>query len=181
MLPAMAELAQYGDTVLIESLSKDSPATKLSRISFVQGSEAQKYDEAWLQDLIMRYPGLLPVAQLEPVFEDMVPVCRELALKAGYVDNVFVTPNGDIAIVECKLWRNPEARRKVIAQIVDYASELSTLSYQAFESAVLQAQLNRQATSEKRTLFNLVAGSNVKDEAAFHDAVTRTLRRGKFC
>ncbi len=102
-LPVMADLAHYGDTVLIGSLSKDSPATKLQRISFVQGSEGQNYDELWLQDLIMKHPGLLPVAQMEPVFEDMVPVCRELPLKAGYVDNVFVTPNGDIAIVECKL------------------------------------------------------------------------------
>jgi len=176
----MADLTHYGDTILIGSLSKNSPATKLSRISFMQGSEGQKYDEIWLQDLIMRYPGLLPVAQMEPVFEDMVPVCRELPLKAGYVDNVFVTPNGDIAIVECKLWRNPEARRKVIAQIVDYASELSTLSYQAFESAVLRAQLTRQSTSvEKRTLFHMVSAGEERDEAAFHDAVTRTLRRGR--
>ncbi len=179
-LHVMADLAHYGDTILIASLLKDSPATKLQRISFVQGSERQKYDEIWLQDLVMRHPGLLPVAQVEPVFDDMVPVCRELPLKAGYVDNVFVTPNGDIAIVECKLWRNPEARRKVIAQIVDYASELSTLSYEAFESAVLRAQLTRQATSEeKRTLFHMVSAGEERDEAAFHDAVTRTLRRGR--
>lgn len=76
--------------------------------------------------------------------------------------------------------RNPEARRTVLAQIVDYASELSTLSYQAFESAVLRAQLTRQATSmEKRTLFHMVSADEEIDEAAFHDAVTRTLRRGR--
>ena len=176
----MSELALYGDTVLIESLSKDSPATKLSRISFLSGEEGKKYDEAFLQDLIMDHPGLLPIAQIEPVFEDMVPVCQELPLKSGFVDNVFVTPNGDIAIVECKLWRNPEARRKVIAQIVDYASELSTLNYQAFESAVLKAEITpRIAYPEKRTLFQMVSGAESMNEAAFHDAITRTLRRGK--
>lgn len=174
----MAELAQYGDTVLLSSLSKDAPTTKLSRISFVNGRKGQKYDEAWLQDLIMKHPGLLPVAQIEPEFQDMVPVCRELPLGGRYVDNVFVTPDGHIAIVECKLWRNPEARREVIGQVVDYASELSTLDYQAFESAVLHAQRLPQSDSTQ-TLFRMVCAEGTRDEAQFHELVSRTLRRGR--
>jgi hypothetical protein len=31
--------------------------------------------------------------------------------------------------VECNLWRNPDAVREVIAQILDYAAELASLSY----------------------------------------------------
>jgi hypothetical protein len=42
----------------------------------------------------------------------------------------MITPNGDIAIIETKLWRNPDARRKVIAQILDYANELSKWTYE---------------------------------------------------
>ncbi len=33
-------------------------------------------------------------------------------------------------LVEAKLWRNPEARRKVIGQILDYAKELSRWNYE---------------------------------------------------
>ena len=83
--------------------------------------------KAWLQRLIMRHPSLLPVDQIEPAFNTLVPVCIELPMQSGYLDNLLVTPTGDLALVECKLWRNPEARREVVAQIIDYAKEMSCL------------------------------------------------------
>jgi hypothetical protein len=39
-------------------------------------------------------------------------------------------------VVETKLWRNPEAHRSVVAQIIDYAKDLSKMSFEDFcESA----------------------------------------------
>ena len=69
----------------------------------------------------MRHPSLLPVDQIEPAFNTVVPICIELPMKSGFLDNLLVTPAGDLALVECKLWRNPEARREVVAQIIHYA------------------------------------------------------------
>jgi len=40
----------------------------------------------------------------------MVPICVELPIGSKYLDNLLVTPRGDLALIECKLWRNPEAR-----------------------------------------------------------------------
>jgi len=37
------------------------------------------------------------------------------------IDNLFLTPTGDIILVETKLWSNAEARREVAAQALDYA------------------------------------------------------------
>ncbi|RIL08226.1 MAG: hypothetical protein DCC71_00310 [Proteobacteria bacterium] len=40
----------------------------------------------------------------------------ELELAGRFADNLLVNPDGNLTLVECKLWRNPEARRSVIAQ-----------------------------------------------------------------
>lgn len=52
---------------------------------------------------------------------------------------LYVTPTGRLAVVEAKLWRNPEARRKVIAQILDYAKELSRWSYETIDARIRDA------------------------------------------
>ena len=40
-----------------------------------------------------------------------------------------MSAQGRLSIVECKLWRNPEARRAVVTQVLDYAEEIRTWSY----------------------------------------------------
>jgi hypothetical protein len=62
-----------------------------------------------------------------------------LATSNGYIDNLLMTPSGDIAIVETKLFRNPQARRAVLAQVLDYATALFGMDYAGFEKAVLTA------------------------------------------
>jgi hypothetical protein len=60
----------------------------------------------------------------------------ELPTPAGYADNLYITETGNLALAECKLWRNPEARREVITQIIDYAHTLANWSYDELERAV---------------------------------------------
>ena len=55
-----------------------------------------------------------PAADIDPIFVGAVAVCREMQLGNGRVDNFLVTPSGLPVLVECKLWRNPEARREVV-------------------------------------------------------------------
>ena len=43
---------------------------------------------------------------------------------------------GYITLVETKLWRNPDARRSVVAQIIDYAKELADWTYEKFVEAI---------------------------------------------
>jgi hypothetical protein len=42
----------------------------------------------------------------------------------GSIDNLFLTPTGDIILVETKLWSNAKARREVVAQALDYIRNL---------------------------------------------------------
>lgn len=80
-------------------------------------------------------------------------------------------------LVECKLWRSPEARRKVVAQILDYARALKKWTF---------SDLQREAArARKEQNFDLAAhvcdagGIPNFDKAAFIDNVTRNLQKGR--
>jgi len=109
----------------------------LERVPLTGASGTSAYDEDWLQDLLYNHPESLPVAELNPSFVGLIPICRELLTPAGPIDVLYATREGRIAVLEAKLWRNPEARRKVIGQILDYAKELSNWTYETLDAAVL--------------------------------------------
>lgn len=132
--------------------------------------------EAAIQELVHRFPTCLPIAEIDPLFVNAVPICRELTTPAGAIDNLLVTPSGLPVLVECKLWRNPEGRREVIGQILDYAKELAL-----WTSSDLQREAAKRLGKGGNVLLDLVraAGHDV-DEIDFNDALTMNLRRGRF-
>src|SRR5690242_627905 len=85
--------------------------------------------EDFLQQQLHKSPSILPVEEIDDSFAPLVSLGREIAS----VDNLFISPNGRITIVETKLFRSPEATRQVLAQILDYAKRLSSLTYDQFE------------------------------------------------
>ena len=101
----------------------------------------------------------------------------ELPLHVGSVDNLFITPEGHLVVVEVKLWGNPEARRKVVAQTLEYATALFKLSYDELEAAVRKADFNGAERPER--LYNLVDGADAPSESVFADQVSRNLREGR--
>jgi len=149
----------------------------LERVPLTGASGTSAYDEDWLQDLLYNHPESLPVAELNPSFVGLIPICRELLTPAGPIDVLYATREGRIAVLEAKLWRNPEARRKVIGQILDYAKELSHWTYETLDAAVLAAR--RRGQGAARSLFEVVCERHAElDEAQFIDSVSRNLRRG---
>src|SRR6476661_2360656 len=108
-----------------------------------------KVDEAFIQELVHAHPNALPIAEIDPIFARAIPVCRELNTPAGAIDNFLITPSGLPVLVECKLWRNPEGRREVVGQILDYAKELSRWS-----SSDLQREVNHRLKREGNPLLD---------------------------
>jgi hypothetical protein len=132
--------------------------------------------EAQVQELVHNYPGSLPIEEIDPLFKGPVAICRELATPAGSIDNFLVTPSGLPVLVECKLWRNPEGRREVVGQIIDYAKELSR-----WTSSDLQREVSRRLAVPGNAMLDLVrAVDPAVDEIAFNDALSLNLRRGRF-
>jgi hypothetical protein len=178
----MSIQTQFGHTLFLDGFDAGSAAKKLTRLHFVRtASKTALYDEKWLQRLIISQPSLLPVDQIEPAFNTLVPICIELPVKSGFLDNLLVTPAGDLALVECKLWRNPEAQREVIAQIIDYATEISTWTYKTLQDAIRRTRpLDGSDENTTRSLYGLVSANGEIEEASFHDAISRNLKRGRF-
>lgn len=142
------------------------------------GGGETRLSEAWLQELLFNHPEALPMHELEPGFADLVAVCRELPTAHGPVDNLFMTVEGDIVIVEAKLWRNPQARREVISQALDYASCLFEMSYESFEAAALRGSYG--GLPKPASLYGLFGDRpDALAEEAFIDAVSNNLARGR--
>ena len=150
-------------------------AVALSPLGSMAGDGA--VSEADIQALVHAHPGALPIAEIDPMFVGAVPICRELNTSAGPIDNFLVTPTGLPVLVECKLWRNPEGRREVVGQILDYAKELSRWS-----SSDLQREVSiRLKQRDGNPLLERVRASYPEvDEIEFNDALTLNLRRGRF-
>ena len=115
-------------------IGSNSSGERLKPIDPVQAA----YQEKWLQELIHRHPDILPVAEIEPVFYPLVPIGREVPVTAGYIDNLFISAQGYPVIVETKLWRNPEARRNVLAQLIDYAASISDWTYEKLDQVAVE-------------------------------------------
>lgn len=88
----------------------------------IEQEEYGKEDE--LQRLIFEHPELIGEEGSE-----LVSIAREVNTSAGRIDVLTMTTNGTVTLVEVKLGRNGQSRREVLAQILDYISELSNYSY----------------------------------------------------
>lgn len=130
---------------------------------------AKDFSEEWIQKIIHNYPSILPIKDIEPSFNPLISIGTEVSTSAGYLDNLFVSPDGYITIVETKLWRNPEARREVVGQIIDYAKELSKWNFKELDKATNILEKVRKASE-------LVEW----EEQFFIDNVSKNLKRGRF-
>jgi len=154
-------------------INKNSQSFELERISLSAGGPDQ-FSENWLQDVLFANPKCLPVKEIDPHIGELIPICTEIETGAGPADILFVTPTGQVVLVETKLWRNPEARRTVVAQILDYAKQLTTWTYEDLvrESAV--------ATKQGQDYLLSCLKKHHVEEGAFVDGVNRSLKTGDF-
>jgi hypothetical protein len=173
------EKRQHATPIYIDRLEKGGVAHALRRVGLTTTTTDDiKYEESKLQTLLFDFPNTLPVTEIDPGFGPLAAVCIELPTPSGYIDNLFVTEAGDLAIAECKLWRNPQARRQVVAQIIDYAHNLTSWSYDDLDTAIRRAQLPSGGKVD-RSLFDHVVQVTSLDEPQFIDAVSRNLRLGR--
>ena len=161
----------YGDFMLFEE------AGKLEKGERVYLGDAKGKNESWLRDTLFENPEIIPVDDIDSTFGPLVPLCKELRTEAGQIDAVFINERGRLTIVECKLWKNPQARREVVAQTLHYVSAISSWSY-----ADLQRQVSAAVGRQGNIPFELVrkhAGVTLR-EPEFVDAVSRSLQEGRF-
>jgi hypothetical protein len=92
------------------------------------GKNAKKLARAAIQqeDYLQRYiydnPDCLPLEELKENLRLLV-LAREFSTASGPIDALGVDGDGDIYILETKLYKNPD-KRVVLAQVLDYGASL---------------------------------------------------------
>lgn len=164
---------RIGDGVPVAFVTGSDQPVELNRVS----PSDPKLAEDGIQRLIFDHPAVLPIQELDDSFSPAIPVGREVRTDVGPIDALFISPSGGITIAEAKLWRNPQARREVVGQIIDYATALSSWSYEQLDQTCER--------SSGKPLWQLVSSrydgeEQLESEAGFVDAVSRNLRQGRF-
>ncbi len=160
----------FGDVFLLE---RDGSPRRAERLAF--GATAGR-NEAWLRDTLFAHPDLLPIRDIDPSFGPLIPLCTELRTISGPLDIAFINASGRLTFVECKLWRNPEARRKVVAQALDYARSISRWTYSDLQRSVA-AVSGRSGNAP----FEIALERHPElIENRFVDDTARALRAGRF-
>jgi hypothetical protein len=134
--------------------------------------------ERKLQKLLFSQPSLIPLDEIEPGFGKLFSLAMEVSTSRGSIDLLYVSESGNLVLVETKLWRNPEAGRTVVGQILDYASDLSRWSY---------AQLNQKINNALReTLADPLLAARQRgidgpfDASDFRNKVSRNIENSRF-
>jgi hypothetical protein len=76
-----------------------------------------------IQTLLQKYPKVIPGKQIDP--EDppkFALLRREMPVGGWSLDHLYVDQRGVLTLVETKLIQNPESRRDVVGQIIEYAA-----------------------------------------------------------
>ena len=165
----------YGDLIRVDVNTRGASEI-LNHVPLGSDATSGGIDEATLQDLLFTFPETLPIAAIDPSYAGAVPVCKELRLPAGKADALYANQLGRLTLSEFKLWRNPQARREVIGQILDYAKDLASWGYED-----LQRQISLATGKSGNVLYESVRERHPEvEEAEFVDNVMRHLRRGEF-
>jgi hypothetical protein len=161
----------YGNLLLLDESGEPETGER------IYVGDIKRRDEAWLRDILFDHPEIIPAGDVDSAFGPLIPLCKEMRTDAGPIDAVFIDERGRLTLIECKLWKNPQARREVVAQTLDYVSALVGWTY-----ADLQRQVAAAVGRCGNVPFEVArdgAGGRLREQE-FVDAVSRSLREGRF-
>lgn len=101
---------------------------KMTIIISKDGKNAQKIDkipiikENYLQKYLYNNPEVIPLYDYKEDIRILV-VSREFSTKSGPIDAIGIDSDGEIYLIETKLYKNPD-KRQVVAQVLDYGASL---------------------------------------------------------
>jgi hypothetical protein len=75
----------------------DGKPSVLRRVSFQGIQPVSGFDERWFQELLYKYPALLPASEIEPPFDALEPIAMELPVAGKFLDILFINLQGCIA------------------------------------------------------------------------------------
>jgi hypothetical protein len=146
---------------------------KHEKWQMVQSAPYGAEDE--LQRLLAEEPSLISINEVREAAGVLVAAVREFPLEIGAIDLVGFTANGDIAVIECKLANNPEIKRKVIGQVLEYGANLWGMDYETLDEKV-----SLRSGKSLADLVHDAAGDPDWDEERFRANIKASLEKGNF-
>ncbi len=149
------------------------------------GKEAQRVEvsdfdrENYLQEYIYNNPDSIPLYNIKEDIKLLI-LAREFPTNSGPIDALGVDKDGEIYLVETKLYRNPD-KRTVVAQVLDYGASLwrTSQDFNQF-TATLNEHCQKQfklSLNEKLTDFFTISEDEISQ---LLDKVARNLDDGNF-
>jgi hypothetical protein len=122
-------MKSLGDQLFASKISDGhaKPTASYKRVS----ARDLSLKETWFRDAIFHDPELViapcrAAGRVDPE-ESWLPWRTEINFGSGPIDVLLVSSYGRIGIVETKLSYNPQKRREVVAQVLDYALSLQDI------------------------------------------------------
>lgn len=177
----------FGYPVVFDDARQGRSFKSLSSIS-TRRDDPESFDEKLLQELIDETPNVLPVREFLPSASVLYSLAREVPVdiggSAGRIDNLLVTNDGYLVIVETKLYRNPESTRDVVTQTLQYGMAVCQMSMQELEARIRGSQTTALRPNERIHAAVLrMAASDQGEPAAladdFEETLEKHLRRGE--
>ncbi|MBM2820920.1 MAG: hypothetical protein HW405_680 [Candidatus Berkelbacteria bacterium] len=157
----------------------------MSIIITKNGKNAEKIDKSGFayEDRLQQYiddnPESIPLYEIKEDIRVLV-LAREFETGSGPIDAIGIDKDGDIYVIETKLYKNAD-KRKVVAQVLDYGASLwkSSIDFSIFTQQI-DAYLDKksnQNTAQKIKDFYEVTDEEV---TAILERVQDNLNHGKF-
>jgi len=142
-------------------------AKRLRQTTFENEEELQKY--------IFNNPESIPLEEIKEDVQFLV-VDREFPLKEGSIDVLEVDSEGDIYIIETKLYKNPD-KRFVLAQVLDYGASLWNF-YEDPEKFI--QKLDQRLINKTKKGLNDIIGGNFGNTEEILDNIKQNVINGTF-
>lgn len=176
----------FGSPIVFSEDSQQRRFVPLSGIS-ARRDDPNAFNENLLQELIDATPNVLPVREYLPSTTALFSLGREvpvdLGANNGYIDNLLVTNDGYLVIVETKLYRNPEGIREVIAQTLQYGMAIGQMTIMELEARIKRGQ--SPALTRNENIRDCVSRQDAEQDRPavladdFDEALERHLRHGE--
>ena len=149
------------------------------------GGNAQKIEksgfgqEDYLQRYIYNNPESLPLYEIKEDIRLFI-VAREFPTNSGPIDALGIDRDGELYLIETKLYKNPD-KRLVVAQVLDYGASLWH-GYNDFSEflRIIDNQINEKfnvsLNQKLKEFFNIVN----EDVSTLIENVKRNLNEGNF-
>ncbi|MFA6523538.1 MAG: hypothetical protein WCS85_04195 [Candidatus Peribacteraceae bacterium] len=147
-------------------------AKRVNRTSFENEDELQRY--------IYENPESIPLYDIKEDIRLLV-VAREFPTQSGPIDAIGVDKEGELYLVETKLYKNAD-KRSVVAQVLDYGASLwkhSSEDWEGFRSE-LEKQSQKKWSIPLQQKFQEFFGISEEETLALIGNLNRHLDEGEF-